>query len=336
MKKRTDKRSFDLLLSISFAFLSWTGTGQAGGDDAPVSLTPDDPPPLAIFAARPLHDAPPLGGKSKEGRAAVEAFLDWASASVPEERDDARQALAEMREDKVVASTLCRIAKKSSGSDGTRAMVAYALLGELRSEKGLRCLRSLVVRKAPTHGPVEAESGMPFAQLAWEQLQAKGVEGMAYHGSDEADAMVLDVVASHPSRSVRAAAIDAWLWNHGDGEEARLALLQVIDPKDSIFLDRVRREEGESAASFDAKLATFLALHPELQAPEPEETDEDDKGEEAGKNPPPPDEGFRFEETRPECVSAAAPACNGTCETGKVCAHDDVAGNCSCVVEVIP
>lgn len=335
-----EKRSFDVLLLATFLltglFLFWTGEASAG-EDAPVSLVPDDDPPVAMFAARPLHSPPLLGGKGKSAKGAVEAFVDWASASVPEERDDARQALAAASEDTTVANTLCKIAKKAARSDGTRAMVAYALLGEMRSDKGVRCLAALLKRPPRTDGPKEFESGLSYTELAHEQLQAKAVEGLAYRGSAEADELVLGAISSHPSRTVRAAAIDAYLWNHGDGPEARLALLQVIDPADALFVDRVRREEGESAASFDAKLSDYIAAHPEVVAPDPDDdTGDGEDPEDPGKNAPPPDEGFRFEETRPECVSASAPTCNGTCETGKVCAYDDVALNCSCIVEVLP
>lgn len=283
-----------------------------------------------------MHAMPTLGGTGKEGRSAVEAFLQWASASVPEERDDARQALAAMRSDKTVVSTLCRIGRKAEVTDGTKAMVAYALLGELRSDKGLRCLRSVVVRKAPVGGPVETESGKPMAELSFEQLQAKAVEGMAYHGTAESDAMVLDVIAKHPSRAVRAAAIDAWLWNHGDGPDARVPLLQVVSASDAVLLDRVRREEGESAKSFDTKLATFLALHPELVAPDPLDGDAtNDKGEKPTTIDPPPDKGFRFDGTRPECASADGPTCNGSCTSGETCSYDANAGTCACITEVV-
>ena len=321
-----------LFASLLFAM---TSDARAGAFLDPDSQKPDDPPPVSMYQARSLHSPPKLGGKGKDGRAAVSAFLDWASASVPDERDDARQALALMSADPLVASTLCTLGKKSVKTDGTRALVAFALLGEMRSDKGVRCLAALLRHKASPNGPKEVESGVANAILDLERLQAKAVEGIAYRGSADADAIVLDTIISHPSQTVRAAAIDAYLWNRGDTPEARLAILQIANANDKQFIDRIRREEGEAAASFNDKLAIYLQQHPEVNPPDPEDNGTGTKpNEPPGKNAPPPDQGFRFDGTRPDCGQASAPTCNGTCESGQTCKYDGASDVCSCVVEV--
>jgi hypothetical protein len=240
-----------------------------------------------------------------------------------------------MSADPLVASTLCTLGKKAVKTDGTRALVAFALLGEMRSDKGVRCLAALLRHKASPNGPKEVESGVANAILDLQRLQAKAVEGIAYRGSPDADAIVLDTIISHPSQTVRAAAIDAYLWNRGDTPEARLAILQIANANDKQFIDRIRREEGEAAASFNDKLAIYLQQHPEVNPPDPEDNGTGTKpNEPSGKNAPPPDQGFRFDGTRPDCGQASAPTCNGTCESGQTCKYDGASDVCSCVVEV--
>ena len=101
-------------------------------------------------------------------------------------------------------------------------------------------------------------------------LQAKAIDGLAYLRNPEADNEVLRAAGKHPSRIVRAEAIDAYLWNHQDSAEAKATLARYVRPDEKVFLDRVRRGDGEGAEQFNPKLAQFLKAHPELAPPKPE------------------------------------------------------------------
>src|SRR5262249_9858626 len=121
-----------------------------------------------------------------------------------------------------------------------------------------------------------------------------------------------------------AEAIEAYLWNHGHTASARQTVLGVVRPGESIFVDRIRRDDGESAATFDPKVDAFLLSHPELVPPPPV----------PGPSLPtdayvypgmPPIAGFVF---GPTC-GASAPTCGGTCPQGEQCTSNGV-GACVC------
>jgi hypothetical protein len=76
----------------------------------------------------------------------------------------------------------------------------------------------------------------------------------------------LQAAGSHPSRIVRAEAIDAYLWNHHDSAAARATLLKVVRTDERTFLDRPRLEPGVSRDEFNRKVAAYARLHP---APRP-------------------------------------------------------------------
>jgi hypothetical protein len=112
--------------------------------------------------------------------------------------------------------------------------------------------------------------GEILEQVLQAQLEGKAVDGLAYANTERSNAAVMKIASDHPSRIVRAEAINAYLWNHGDSEEARRALAPIVRRDETVFIDRVRRAPGESAAVFNPKLEAFLKRHPSAIAPKPE------------------------------------------------------------------
>ena len=102
-----------------------------------------------------------------------------------------------------------------------------------------------------------------------EILQAKAVESVAYLNTPEADAMTMRAIREHPSPVVRAAAIDAYLFNHGDTEAAKQELRAIAQKDDAILVDRVRKSADLNRESFNEGLARFYELHPNAVAPRP-------------------------------------------------------------------
>lgn len=213
---------------------------------------------------------PTLVGTGIAARSSARSFLDWASGSVPGEREQIRQALAAARSNADIVQALCQESDEARGRDHSRALVALSLIGEMRSLLGQECLRQLVRLPLPETGTVV--EGELLERTALATLQAKAIVGLAYLRSTSADAEVLRAVREHPSRVVRAAAIDAYLWNRGDSTQTRATLVQYVRPDETIFLDRVRRESGESAAVFNRRLDNFLRAHPEVRPPVPQTT----------------------------------------------------------------
>lgn len=237
-----------------------TTSGAPGG---PNTRQAAGPSPSELLARYQAHSPPQLASAAHVAR-----FLDWAGASHADEKEDARNAIAAAAGNKEVVQALIAEVERVKTIDHTRALLALAILGETKNTLAQEFFTSFAWRPLPQQGTVI--DGEIIEQTQAAQLQGKAVDGLAYINSDAANKVVMGVIAHHASKIVRAEAINAYLWNHGDSAEARKTLSPFVRSDESILLDRVRRVTGESAATFNAKLAQFLKLHPELIPPDPD------------------------------------------------------------------
>jgi hypothetical protein len=251
------------LLSIGLVVIATIAGCHRAQKDAPATNTPGGPSPSTLLKSYKLHSPPALSSASD-----VPRFLDWAGASHVDERDDARKVLAEAASRPEVIDGFIKEIERVQTTDHTRALLALALLGETRNPTAQDFFAEFARRPLPTTGTVI--EGEIIEQTRAAQLQAKAVDGLAYANTEASNRTVTQIIAEHPSKIVRAEAINAYLWNHGDSDEARKFLTQFVRKDDLILLDRVRRDTGETAASFNRKLAVFLDKHPELGPPQPD------------------------------------------------------------------
>jgi hypothetical protein len=271
------KFRFILRPGLLTAALSLAGLLPAAAGPRATPAAPQ-PPPVARQGAeqasppglltRELHRPPALVGSGQLARENTRAFISWASLSAPSEREDARREIAAAASNPEIARAVIEDVRSSYQGDHSRALIGLAILGELRGPEGEGFLREFVRMPLPREGTVV--EGEILEQTALATLQAKAVDGLAFLRTPEADAEVLRLAGEHESIIVRAEAISAWLWNHGDTAEARKALEPRVRPEERIFLNRVRRVSGESAESFDGKLKAFLEAHPEAIPPAPQ------------------------------------------------------------------
>jgi len=234
--------------------------------EEPSSQEPPGKRPSERLQQRRLHAVPALANEVD-----VPGFVAWASGSLPEEREDGRRALALVAASpsaNAVAQGLLAEIESARQSDHSRALVALALLGELRNKDvGMPFLTEFIAQPLPEKGTVI--EGEILEQTALVQLQGKAVHGLAYLRDEAADREVLKIAASHPSRVVRAEAISAWLWNREDSPAARDQLAQLVRPEDRLLINRPRRTETTTADQFNRELAAWLKAYPELNAPAP-------------------------------------------------------------------
>lgn len=264
--------AFPLLLFVTACPGKRPASGPANGEASPTppkANAPAGPAPSTILAGRTLHNPPALTAKGDEARRAVAAFIDWAGASLPEEHEDGRKALAGARENPDVVRAFTEEISAAQKTDHSRALLALSLLGEMRSPNAEEFFRQFVNQPFP-EGGTRTEEGEILQQTDLATLQAKAIDGLAYLQSARADQEVLTQVKQHPSIIVRAEAISAYLWNQKDKAVARRTLLQFVRKGEERYLDQITRQEGERAASFNAKLEAYLKAHPEVAPPAPE------------------------------------------------------------------
>jgi hypothetical protein len=231
--------------------------------DAPGTTMAAGPRPSEILKSYKKHSPPALTSDND-----VPRFLDWAGASHVDEREDARKVIAAVGNNKAVVQALIKEVERVKTVDHTRALLALALLGETRSPEAQAFFEEFAQRPLPTDGPVI--EGEIIEQTRAAELEAKAVDGLAYANNESSNKVVTEIIANHPSKIVRAEAINAYLWNHEDSDDARKFLSQYVRKDELILLDRVRRKTGENAESFNRKLDEFLKRHPEVVPPPPE------------------------------------------------------------------
>jgi hypothetical protein len=245
-----------------------TGIGAViPGRVSPTSTTANGPSPATIFNSYVHHQPPPLNATGAAAAAQVAAFIAWAGASKPDEREDGRAVLAGASGNTDVANALISQYRSAVSTDHSLALLVLSLLGELRSPIGEAFLITVTQQALPTTGTLS--DGEILERAALEKLQMKAVDGLAYRNTPTSNQEVFRLIGQSTSAPVRAEAIRAYLFNNPS--TGRATLSEIVSPSDAIFLDRVEHgPDNLSESSFDTRLAAFLAAHPEVQAPDPQ------------------------------------------------------------------
>jgi hypothetical protein len=225
-------------------------------------------PPLVRFRkalANRVLTAPAVSGVPiKES---VRAFVERAAVSTPDEREQVRSLIAASAQNEAVATELASSVFEHRTRDYSFTLTALGVLGEMRHPAGQAALTKFLAIPLPETG--HTIDGEITERATLEKLQMKAIDGLAYARTPAGDREVLRIAGLHPSRAVRAEAIAAYLYNHENSADARAALLAVVRPDEKIFIDRPSFVPGMSGDAFNAQLASYLRLHPELHAPDP-------------------------------------------------------------------
>jgi hypothetical protein len=233
--------------------------------DNPSTQVPAGPAPSRVLATKNRKIPQVTAANARES---VLAFVDFAGNAGMDQREEIRKALDSLRDNGAAVEVFCDEAFKAQKEDHSRALLILSLLGEIRSADGAKCLARFMQIPFPRTGT--KVDGEIIEQTALGTLQAKAIDGLAYMNGDY-DKLVLDAAKGHPSIIVRAEAIEAYLWNHrNNAADARKTVGAVVRKGEEIYLDRVRRDTGESKESFNQKLEAFLRAHPEAVPPKPE------------------------------------------------------------------
>ena len=244
-------------------------------DERPSTKDSAGPGPSRIIAAK-TRKIPQLTESGKSVQASVSEFIKYAGDTGTDQREEIRKVLAAARDNKEAVGALCNEALEAQKEDHSRTLLVLSLLGETKSPYGADCLNRIVKLPFPEKG-TEVD-GEIIEQTTLATVQAKAIDGLAYLNTKESNEIVLNAVKNHPSIIVRAEAIEAYLWNNsGKAAQARQTLLQYVRKGEEIYLDRVRRETGEKADTFNRKVEAFLKAHPEARPPKPEAQKEPQK-----------------------------------------------------------
>ncbi|MFE9373261.1 hypothetical protein ACFYM2_26325 [Streptomyces sp. NPDC006711] len=204
----------------------------------------------------------------------INEFLEWAAQVPHGEAGNVRRQISRARDEALTESLLMALDEQPVPDLG-RHLILLSTIGELRDARAVPRLEAFVWSRArlfpqPNEaGGVSEDDGhsvLNFQAL----LQARAAEMLSYLATDEARRATLRIAADHPERAVRAAAIDAHLYNHGDTAEAVQEVLSVIRAEDVKLVGLPRLTADMDAAEFDRNVNAFYERYPEERPPLPQ------------------------------------------------------------------
>lgn len=200
--------------------------------------------------------------------ATTEAFLTWIATRPGDRAADVREAIAAIREKAAVAAVLHGELLRLPCADVGRHLLLLATIGELRDRSSAAVLERFAWLRDEQviRHPEPTTRRCSFA--AGGMLQARAAEMLAWVLRGKDDDAVLRLIRDHPSRAVRAAAIDGYLFQRGDAPEAVASLRGVVAEADRSLVGLPRFGVDTDRATFDRRVAEFEAAHPD-EAPRP-------------------------------------------------------------------
>jgi hypothetical protein len=135
-----------------------------------------------------------------------------------------------------------------------KRLMVIGILGEMRRPDSASQLREVVWAPLP---PAESTAEKLSQRDLEEMIQVKAVQGLAYLATPAADQAVLEVIANHEALHVRASAIDAYMWNHGDSRQTADQLYRLLPAELHPYVERPRFHRDMDPAEFTRRLAAW-------------------------------------------------------------------------------
>jgi HEAT repeat protein len=225
-----------------------------------------DEQPVKPVATRTEVEVPEGPGLTA---ATVDAFITWAAGVPVGDVQVVRDAVAAAQgDDEVVARLLAELADLPVRDVG-RHRVLLSTIGELRDPRAGEPL-SRFIWHATIVAPEQGGDGCGFEASLGESLQARAVEMLSYLGTGEANEETLRVAAEHPSQGVRAAAIDAHLFNHDDDPDEATRIRQRVRDTDTPLIGMPRFTRETTRADFERAVEAYLERYPTQRPAQPD------------------------------------------------------------------
>lgn len=198
----------------------------------------------------------------------IDEFLQWAGGVPAGAANLIRERIGAARRDTTVLDRLLEELWKLPVRDEARHYLLLSTIGELRDERAATELARFIWQPDERISAVEheVEDGCGFGPSAAELLKARAVEMLAYLGTSEAVEATLRVAADHPAPTVRAAAIDAHLFNHDDDPEETERVRGSVRSHDAPLVGLPRFTRDTNPREFDRAIADFYARYPDRRA----------------------------------------------------------------------
>ncbi len=175
------------------------------------------------------------------------------------------RALALLRDQPHIVDALVNHQRAQRAKAIEHRLIGLQVLGELQRPDALPFFKEVVWRSLPKSEGDPNIGEWISAREYEEMVQSSAINGLAYlrapDGTPLPEAMreTLHVAKDHPSRAVRIAAIDAYMWNNGDSRAAAGVLYGELPRDLHMFVERPRFHRGANRAVFQARLEAWRA-----------------------------------------------------------------------------
>jgi hypothetical protein len=224
----------------------------------------EKPPVVQRPFAYEAGDAPQLHGDS------IDEFLLWAGGVPAGATEVIRERIAAARDDSAMLDRLLEALWRLPVRDEGRHYLLLSTIGELGDGRAAPELARFIWEPDEEIASVEHDvvaDGCGFGVSTAEVLKARAAEMLAHLRTSEAIEATLRVAADHPAPAVRAAAIDAHLYNHDDSPEEMERLRGRVRSEDVALVGLPRFTRDVNPRAFDRAIAEFYERNPERLAP---------------------------------------------------------------------
>jgi hypothetical protein len=226
----------------------------------------EEPPLLAEVSPFDYNSGPKLSARTVDG------FLRWAAFVPVADVDIIRKRIADAREEVDLFETLDKELWSFPVSDVSRHRLLLSTIGELKNPGAVNSLVEFIWHNGEitTRGNVQLNrQPCSFERDGDEILQARATEMLSHLGSAEAAQATLDIAARHPSNLVRAAAIDAFMFNAGDSPAAATQLHNIVRQEDVWRIGLPRLTADVDPVEFEKSVLDFYNRYPSERPPVP-------------------------------------------------------------------
>jgi hypothetical protein len=231
----------------------------------PAPPAPEDPPDResAGLSAAPGLDAArlrsiatgmPRNASDLDIDRALQVLLPELQRATVQDASAVVDVLTELRQQAGIVPAFTRSYRQLPPEAFEQRLFTIGLVGELKRPDAMPFLHEVIWTRLPAkERAVELLSRRELEEM----IQAKAVQGLAYLATAEADAAVKDVMLQHEATHVREAAIDAYMWNHGDSAEAATQLYGMLPKALHPFVERPRFHAGMDPKEFNERVKAW-------------------------------------------------------------------------------
>jgi hypothetical protein len=194
----------------------------------------------------------------------LDDFLHWAAGVPTGQVALIRNQIASATGDQALVDRLVSELWRLPVTDVGRHLLLLSTIGELRDERVAPELARFVWYDEDSLAtrPDSDQPGCGFEAHPAELLQARAVEMLSYLASEAGDDETLRVAAEHPRPGVRAAAIDAHLFNHDDAAEEVDRLRSRVRAEEAMLVGRPRFTRDTDPREFERAVLDFYERYP--------------------------------------------------------------------------